>query len=324
MKFYLAPLQSLTGFVYRNSYEKNFHNIDKYFTPFIVPNKGKNFKTKDFVDVLPENNEGVNIIPQILSNNSEGFIFTAKKLKSLGYGEINLNLGCPSRMSAAKSRGSGFLAFPEELDRFLNHIYEIDDIKISVKTRLGIDDGDEFYNLMKIFNKYPMEELIIHPRTRNDFYGNTPNLKVFGDALAISKNPICYNGDIFTKENYETFTKDFPSVKRMMIGRGIIANPGLIDEIKTGNTLSKEKLRRFHDDLLEKYIEECIEDYFVLIKFKEIWGYMSYIFEADSDYIKNIRRAQTIPQYKDAVSKLLTETDIIKGAGLFTRGNWGV
>ena len=132
MKYYLAPMEGITGYVYRNAYAKSFHNIDKYFTPFIVPNESTSLKTKEFKDLLPENNKGLNIVPQILTNDAEGFIFTCKKLKSIGYDEVNLNLGCPSSIVVSKNRGSGFLAKREELDYFLNEIYKIGNMKISI------------------------------------------------------------------------------------------------------------------------------------------------------------------------------------------------
>ena len=159
MKFYLAPMEGITGHIYRNSYEKYFHNIDKYFTPFIVPNQSVSLKTKELKDLLPQNNKGLNIVPQILTNNAEGFILTANKLKQLGYEEINLNLGCPAGTVVSKKRGAGFLAYPEELDKFLDEIYKIDNMKISIKTRLGKERADEFYKLIEIYNKYPLDRL---------------------------------------------------------------------------------------------------------------------------------------------------------------------
>ena len=150
MKYYLAPMEGITGFIYRNAYEKYFGKIDKYFTPFIVPTNSKSFKTRELRDVLPENNKVNNIIPQILTNDAEGFVFTARKLQQLGYNEINLNLGCPAGTVVSKGRGSGFLAEREKLDSFLEEIYKIDDMKISIKTRIGKESPEEFYELIKI------------------------------------------------------------------------------------------------------------------------------------------------------------------------------
>ena len=318
MKYYLAPMEGITGHIYRNAYEKYFHNIDKYFTPFIVPNQSLSLKTKELRDLLPENNEGLNVVPQILTNDAEGFILTANKLKQLGYDEINLNLGCPAGTVVSKKRGSGFLAYPDELDKFLDEIYKISDMKISIKTRLGKERPEEFYNLIEIYNKYPLEELIIHPRTREDFYGNIPNLKMFKEALSLSKHPICYNGDIFTTENYNEIVKEFPEIDKVMLGRGVLANPGLIGEIRENNFISKEILKEFHDEIFENYTILLNEDKNAMYRMKELWGYMSHIFTDNKKYYKKIKKAQKAKDYREAVSRLFEEQEIIKGAGLFT------
>ena len=317
MKYYLAPMEGITGYIYRNSYEKFFHNIDKYFTPFIVTNKSRSLKTKELRDVLPENNKGMNIVPQILTNDSEGFITTSRKLQQLGYNEVNLNLGCPAGTVVSKNRGSGFLAKREELDMFLDEIFKIDDMKISIKTRIGKDSPEEFYELIKIYNKYPIEELIIHPRTQKDFYGNKPNLEVFKDALSLSTNPVCYNGDIFTVDDHNKLIKAFPEVKTVMLGRGILANPGLMNEIKNNTNIDKEVLKDFHDEILNKYIELFNEDRNAIFRMKELWGYMIYIFSDNKKYAKKIKKSQKLSDYKEAVSSLFTEQEIIEGAGLF-------
>jgi tRNA-dihydrouridine synthase len=319
MKYYLAPMEGITGYIYRNYYEKYFHNIDKYFTPFIPSNKGVRLKTKELRDVLPENNRGMNIVPQILSNDSEGFIITARKLQQFGYKEVNLNLGCPSGTVVSKDKGSGFLAKREELDRFLDEIFRIDDMKISIKTRIGKDSPEEFYELIKIYNKYPLEELIIHPRIQKDFYGNKPNLQVFKDGLALSTNTICYNGDIFTAEDHNEFIKAFPEVETIMLGRGIIANPGLMDEIKNNTFLDKKVLKDFHDDILNNYMELFNEERNAMFKMKGLWAYMIYIFSDNKKYGKKIKKSQDIRDYNEAVLSLFREQEIIKGAGLFSK-----
>lgn len=318
MKYYLAPMEGITGFIYRNAYEKYFGKIDKYFTPFIVPTNSKSFKTRELRDVLPENNKVNNIIPQILTNDAEGFVFTARKLQQLGYNEINLNLGCPAGTVVSKGRGSGFLAEREKLDSFLEEIYKIDDMKISIKTRIGKESPEEFYELIKIYNKYPLEELIIHPRTRKDFYGNTPNLEVFKDAIALSKSPVCYNGDIFTKVDNEKIIKAFPEIDKVMIGRGILANPGLMNEINGGNVMDKKILKEFHDEVFNNYRELMNEDRNAMYRMKELWGYMIYMFSNNKKYAKSIKKAQTANDYRIAVSSLFAEQDIVEGSGLFS------
>lgn len=317
MKYYLAPMEGITGYIYRSCYRKFFNNIDKYFAPFITPNESTSLKTKELRDILPENNKGINIVPQILTNDSKGFIVTCRKLQKLGYNEVNLNLGCPSGTVVSKNRGSGFLAKREELDIFLDEIFKIDSMKISIKTRIGKDNPEEFYELIKIFNKYPAEELIIHPRTQKDFYKNKPNLEVFKAALSLSNNPVCYNGDIFTVNDYDKLIKTFPKLKRVMIGRGIIANPGLVDSIKHGTNISKKLLKDFHDEVLKTYIEVYNDNRNAMLRMKELWGYMIYIFSDNKKYVKEIKKAQRLNDYSIAVSGLFAEQEVIQGAGLF-------
>lgn len=317
MKYYLAPMEGITGYIYRNAYEKYFGNIDTYFTPFLVPNQSTSLKTKEIRDVLPENNKGMNIVPQILTNNSEGFIATARKLQGLGYKEINLNLGCPSGTVVGKNRGSGFLALRDELDKFLDEIYKINDMKISIKTRIGKDNPEEFYELIKIYNKYPLEELIIHPRTQKDFYGNKPNLEVFKDALSLSNSSICYNGDIFTTDDYNKLIKDFPEIDKVMLGRGLLANPALMNEIKNNAFMDKKVLKDFHDEIFNNYAEVFNEEKNAMYRIKELWGFMIHIFSDNKKYYKKIKKSQRVSDYNDAVLSLFEEQEIIEGAGLF-------
>lgn len=304
MKFYLAPMEGITGYIYRNSYNKFFNNIDKYFAPFIVANKSHRMKTKELNDIQPENNKGINLVPQILTKDAEDFIITSQRLIQLGYKEINLNLGCPAGTVVSKGRGSGFLSKREELDRFLDQIYKMDDVEISIKTRIGKDSPDEFYELIKIYNKYPVKELIIHPRIQKDFYGNKPNLEVFKDALSSSTSKVVYNGDIFTADDYKSITDTFPEIDTVMIGRGIIANPGLMNSIKSNTVLDKKVLRDFHDEILNNYIEVYNEEKNAIFKMKELWGYMINNFSDNKKYAKKIKKAQKLRDYNEAISGL--------------------
>jgi tRNA-dihydrouridine synthase len=212
MNFYFAPMEGLTGYVYRNAHHAFFDRINKYFTPFIVANQSDRFRTRELNDILPENNQGINLVPQLLTNNAKDFIHTSKKINLLGYNEINLNLGCPSRTVVSKNRGSGFLSKTKELDEFLDEIFTQSITKISVKTRIGRDRPEEFYELIQIYNKYPIAEVIIHPRIQKDFYKNKPNLKIFRETSILSNNPVCYNGDIHSVTDFKEFTADFPGV----------------------------------------------------------------------------------------------------------------
>jgi len=312
MKYYFAPMEGLTGYIYRNAHNAFFNNIDKYFTPFIVANQSDSFKTRELNDVLPENNQGLVVIPQLLTNNAKDFIHTARKLKVLGYDEINLNLGCPFGTVVSKHRGSGFLSKKEELDVFLDEIFSQSITKISLKTRIGKDQPEEFYDLIQIFNKYPLEELIIHPRIQKDFYKNTPNMKIFKDALKLSKNPVCYNGDIFTIDDYKVFSDDFTDVDTVMLGRGLLANPGLIGDIKNNTKLEKKVLKDFHDKIYDDYKRILFGNKNVLFKMKEFWFYMIPFFSDNAKYAKKIKKAKGFYDYDEAVSSLFREQDIVQ------------
>lgn len=311
MRLYFAPLEGITGYVFRNAFHDCFDQVDKYFIPFIKPNQRGHLSTKERQDVLPENNKGMYAVPQILTNSVEDFVRTVKKLTQYGYTEINLNLGCPSKTVITKGRGSGFLAFPEELDRFLDAVFEqVTDVEISVKTRIGKENPEEFGRILEIYNQYPMKELIIHPRVQKDFYKNKPNLDVFRMACAESKNPLCYNGDIFTMQDYERFTEMFPETDTLMMGRGLLMNPGLARTIRQGIPLDKETLRKFHDQLLEGYQSVLSGEKTILFKMKELWGFLAPAFTNYEKYAKKIKKAEKLKVYCAVVEVLFAEQEI--------------
>lgn len=309
-KLYYAPLEGITGYVYRNTHKKYFGNLDKYYLPFIVTNQTGKLKSKELHDILPENNEGINVVPQILSNNAGQFIKMAEFLEGYGYQEINLNLGCPARTVVTKKKGSGFLAYPEELDHFLETVYDGIKIKLSIKTRIGLESPEEFEEILGIYNQYPVEELTIHPRVQKDFYKNIPNLEVFRMALQESRNPVCYNGDIFTVDDYKKFNSEFPQVDAVMLGRGLLRNPGLGDEIVEGKHLQKDTLRAFHDELCAGYQEIMSGDRNVLFKMKEVWFYMGQSFVDADKYLKEIRKANRLSEYRSIVERLFGKCDL--------------
>jgi len=311
MNFYCAPMEGLTGHIFRNSHNTFFNSIDKYFAPFIVANQGRNFKTRELNDILPENNQGLVLIPQLLTNNAKDFIKTSKRIKHFGYNEINLNLGCPSGTVVSKNRGAGFLSKREELDAFLEEIFSESITKISVKTRIGKDQPEEFYELIEIFNKYPIEELIIHPRIQKDFYKNKPNLNIFKEAMVLSKNPVCYNGDIFTVKDYKEFSTTFPSVGTLMLGRGILINPGLIGDITDNIKIDKNLLKNFHDKIYENYKRILYGERNVLFKMKGLWFYMIQTFSDNAKYAKKIKKSENLCDYDEAVSSLFREQHVL-------------
>lgn len=312
MNYYFAPMEGLTGYIFRNAHHAFFpKGIKKYFSPFILANQSDRFKARELNDILPDNNQGIILIPQLLTNDADDFVHTAKRIMLLGYKEINLNLGCPSGTAVSKDRGSGFLAKKAELDIFLDRIFNRQITGISVKTRLGKEKPEEFDELIEIFNKYPIEELIIHPRVQKDFYKNEPNMEAFRAALPKSKNPVCYNGNIFTAEDCKRFLDGFPGAGSVMLGRGLLMNPCLAQEILYGIRLEKNILYDFHQRIYEGYRGILFGEKNVLYKMKELWGYMIMIFSDNAKHMKRINKSQSLRDYEEAVSRLFRESDIL-------------
>lgn len=308
MQFYMAPMEGLTSYIYRSAYHKYFHDVDKYFTPFIT---NKIMSYKEINDILPEHNEGMQVVPQILTNRAQDFLALAGALKEYGYTCVNLNLGCPSGTVVSKNRGAGFLALPEELDHFLEEIFAACPLKISIKTRIGKEHVEEWDRLRSIYEKYPLEELIIHPRLRVDYYKNKPNMDAFLAAAASSRHSLCYNGDICSAEDFWNVSKQFQTVEKMMLGRGLIAHPGLPGAIKSGTKLQKDTLLDFHNDILSGYCAIMSGDRNTLFKMKELWHYLGENFTNSSKYIKKIKKAERLIEYEAAVRSLFAEQELV-------------
>ena len=303
MKLYLAPMEALTGYIFRNAYRDFFGDADRYFTPFIA---SKKLSSKEKNDVIPEHNVGMDVIPQILTNKAEEFCYIANRLKEYyGYDEVNLNLGCPSGTVVAKNRGSGFLRVLPELREFLDVIYTKCNTKISIKTRTGVDDSDSFGEIIELYNDYPLSELIIHPRCRKDGYSGSPDLDAFQIAVRNSKHSLCYNGDIKTVSDYNRIIQNFPSVEKIMCGRGLLANPGLFGEIKGKAETDKETIRCFAKEICKGYCEIMSGDRNVLFKMKELWIYLAQNFESPEKLVKKIRKAETLVEYEAVLNNYI-------------------
>lgn len=310
MKFYFAPLEGITGYILRSTYHAHFEAADKYFIPFFTPTYTHKFGSKEMNEILPEHNRGMYTVPQILTNNADDFIWSVKWLQENGYDEVNLNLGCPSKTVVTKGKGSGFLTELEELDRFFEKVFQETDAKISVKTRLGRFDAEEYEEISKIYNRYPLEEVILHPRIQEQFYKGIPNYEAYAKAAAESAHPICYNGDVFSKTDYEQIMERFPNTEQIMLGRGILRHPGLIGRLKNGEIVTAEQIKAYHDQILSQYKEVLYGEKNVLFKMKELWFYLGESFEESKKYTKKIKKAEKIWAYEEAVEQLFANCNL--------------
>lgn len=303
MNLYFAPLEGITNYIYRNTHEEVFGGTDCYYAPFITPSDNEKINKKGLKDVLPENNTS-KVCVQVLTKDAESFLKFAKKIEAAGYDELNINIGCPYPTVVKKGKGAGFLLEPLEIDKFLYKIFEQTEIKVSVKTRAGFYSTDELDDLMRIYNKYPLSLLIIHPRTREDFYNGEPDIEAFERAYNISTNKICYNGNIFKKEDFDCVTQKFHDLDSVMIGRGAVINPAVFREINGGEKLKTEELIYFSERLIENYRMTLRSDVFTMHKIKELWAYIIKNFPEEKKIAKAIKKANTVLDFMIAIKGL--------------------
>ena len=303
MQYYFAPLEGITGYVYRTTHHAFFPGVDRYYIPFAAPNYTKHFKNKEKQDMDPANNAGLHAVPQILSNKADETLWAIEEMADRGYEEINLNLGCPMPTVAKKKKGSGLLKYTDELDAYLSGVFEglsrrdasRPDVKISIKTRLGTDTTEEAEGLVRIYNRYPLSELIVHPRSQKDLYRGKADREAFLLVLRESTNPVVYNGDLQTPQDVEEIAeicaREGRNMDSVMIGRGLLADPSLVRECRGGAKVTSQELGAFHDALYKRFQETLPGDSVVLSHMKELWFYMGNLFPDGGKCLKEIRRA---------------------------------
>lgn len=303
---YFAPLEGITDAAYRRVHHACFGGVSKYFIPFISPTQNLRFTTRELVAVSPRQNAGLFAVPQILTKNAGHFLWAAQALFDMGYGEVNLNLGCPSGTVTAKGKGAGMLADVPGLMAFLDEVFAHAPLRVSVKTRIGCCVPDEFERLLPVFSRYPIHELIIHPRTRNEFYSGTPHRNVYAGALSETRLPLVYNGDLFTAEDCRALEASCSGTHALMIGRGLIANPALAQELAGGNALTLPAIRSFLDGLEEAYLAAYPKNVAVG-RLREVMKHMVCCFESPEKPRKAFRKASSLAAYHDALAALLEE-----------------
>ena len=300
MRYYFAPMEGLTDSIYRQLHHKYFPGLDGYFTPFFSPTVHRHLTPREVRELPPADTLQYRVVPQLLTKVAEDFLWMARQCHQLGYDEINLNLGCPSGTVTAKGKGAGMLKDTEALDAFLDEIFHAAPLPISVKTRLGFADVQEFPALLEIFNKYPIRELTVHPRVRSQFYNGSVDMEAFAYAVAHSKNPLCYNGNLCSKADIEAFQKAFPTVASVMIGRALIADPGMLTP--GGTTL--DALEAFHGELLAQYTAVFGSERNAMFRMKENWRHFLCNFENSEKLGKRLRKATTRSEYKAVTNEI--------------------
>ena len=300
MNYYFAPMEGLTDSIYRQVHYTYFPGISSYYMPFLSPTMHRTLTQRERRELPPADNTPFRAVPQILTRVSGDFLWAAQQCAMLGYNEVNLNLGCPSGTVTAKGKGAGMLQDPDGLDRFLGEIFSASPLPISVKTRLGFTSAEEFPRLVEIFNRYPIKELTLHPRVRNDFYSGDVNMDCFCYLLKQAHMPVCYNGNISSLEQISRFQDAFPQVGSLMIGRGLIGDPGMLTP--GGTTVSV--LENFMQTLLEEYCIAFGSPRNAMFRLKENWRHLLCRFENSEKLGKQLRKTTNIQQYQAIVNEI--------------------
>ena len=341
----LGPFQGITDAPFRNVFKRHFGGIDKFYTPFFTGiHKEEHAKNLQGEEIDPRYNDVETLTPQILSTDAEEILRFAKQCKELGYKEINLNMGCPFPRVANKKRGCGLLPYPDQVEAMLERVFEeIGDMKFSVKCRLGYFNPEEIDAIIPIFNRFPLSELIIHPRIGKQLYKGEAEVERFKALIPCINAPLVYNGDIFSVESYYSISEtinDGPltgsgtckTIDQFMLGRGILANPFLAEDIKASviarrndeaiqtNTLDchaslamtrTERLHAYVLDLYEDRLRHAGGSPKVLGRMKELWSYLMNSFEEPQVVWRKIKKINALKEYEEAVETVFKENAII-------------
>lgn len=301
MKYYFAPLEGLTDYAHRRIHHKYFPGIDRYYMPFLSPTQTHKLSAREERE-LPPYREDLPSVPQLLTKSVEDFLWAAERCAERGYQEVNLNVGCPSGTVVAKGKGAGMLADLQSLERFLDEIFERCPLSVSVKTRLGMESTEEFPKIIECFNRFPICELTVHPRVRKQFYKGGISLDTFRYAQQHSRAPLCYNGDLCTKEDLHQLRARFPTLQAAMIGRALIGNPSMLH-----STPNRDTLRAYHEELLEEYCRIFGNAHNAMCRMKEHWHMLLSLFENSEKLGKQLRKCMNFEQFRAIATEILTQ-----------------
>lgn len=314
MIFSLSPMEGLTGHVYRKVQAECFEKLDRYYTPFLAPPRvGSSFGKRAAKELDSVYRQDLTVIPQLLTKNADEFVWAARLLSEMGFTEVNLNLGCPSGTVVAKGKGSGFLQNLDELSTFLDNVCTKSCLPVSVKTRVGVSSDEEYEKILDLYCKFPLTELIVHPRVQKDGYKGVPRQQLYGKTLAQAAFPVAYNGDIFSSDEITALLSTYPKTRHIMLGRGVLTNPALIREWNGGTSLSIDELEHFHNRLFQAYMEEMGGN--AVFRMKEWWCYAKYAFSDPRTVHRTVRKTRSIKEYAGATERVFhTErlADIIR------------
>ncbi|MBO4609112.1 MAG: tRNA-dihydrouridine synthase family protein [Lachnospiraceae bacterium] len=325
MEIYFAPMEGMTSPLLRRNHAQCFGGCDKYYSPFISTNEAISMNNKELEDVDHEQNKGLTLIPQIISNSAYQSAMYIKLLsEKYGYDEVNINLGCPSGTVVSKGKGSGMLRDPEAMDAYLGGLQEelaklsdegVSIPKVSIKTRIGFYEPEEHIRITQILKSHPAYQVTVHPRTRKQMYGGEVNLDAFAhmyDELRSAGIGVVYNGDIKRPGDSEEILERFPDLDAVMIGRGLLADPSLARRIKGGEKASASEYAEYMEKILDGYIQKIGVENFILAKMKDLCNFMKPFFYGNDKGFKDMCKADTVETFRICMKQYIKNSNMIE------------
>ncbi len=311
-----SPLQGFTDFRFRNAFNELFGGIDTFYSPYIRLNGKLVVKTAYERDILPENNSELEVIPQIMTNDADEFLFVSNYVQKLGYKELNWNLGCPYPMVTKRGMGAGLISEADKIDAILERVHSESDILVSMKMRMGYDDSNEILATLPILDKYPLKNIAIHARIGKQLYKGGVDLIAFQKCIDATKHTLYYNGDITSVNVFRELQERFPTINHWMIGRGLISDPFLPSMIKKDTIEYPENklalFQQFHDRLYQEYSESLSGPKHLTMKMFHFWEYFSSTFNNPHKTLKKIKKAKSIYKYNAAVKEIFNHEKTIR------------
>jgi tRNA-dihydrouridine synthase len=305
MKIEFAPMEGVTDAVFRRLHQRFFGGVARYWMPFWSPTQDHVLTPRVRREILPEANQDVPVVPQLLTKSEQDFLWAAGELHAMGYREVNLNLGCPSGTVTAKGKGAGFLGDLPRLQRFLDEVFEKTPLEISIKTRLGIEDPAEFGPILALYDRYPIKELAVHARVLRDLYRRPARPELLRTILPVCRFPLIYNGDLKTVEDCRAFSATYPAVERVMVGRGLLADPALARRTAGGGSVTREELLEFNTALWEGYCQAFGSQRNAMLRMKEHWRYWGLLLEDGGKTAKAMRKEVSPERFYDRAVQAL-------------------
>lgn len=304
-----SPLQGFTDFRFRNAFNHYFGGIDTFYAPYIRFNNKLIIKNSYQTDLQIENNTELAVIPQIMTNKADEFLFVVDYIQSLGYTELNWNLGCPYPMVTKRGMGSGLICDPDKIDHILDRVHKETDIIVSMKMRMGYEHAREILDTFPMLDSYPLKSIAIHARIGKQLYKGGVDLDAFQKCIESTKHKLYYNGDITSVAKLKEMQARFPSIDHFMMGRGLIADPFLPSMIKNDTTEYPENrweiFREFHDTIYHQYDAVLSGPTPIKMKMQGFWEFFAQSFSNPHKTFKKIKKANNPRAYQEVVTQIL-------------------